>query len=1062
MKTYQLHDFVEDYPCQDDPGIQYKTAQRKEFNELASSNVVEKVDGRFFKHQELFLRYVRQYNHIFNIQETGTGKSGSIINVAEFYKKNNENIKRVYIIQPGPATSNDFKNQILKLSDENEYVNDKIKYANSKASITNNLTRLIKEWYSIETYQQFAKKSYSDKIIEEEFSDCIFFFDEAHKLRTLSDETSAIASEEINKIYEYIWRVCHVAKRTKIILATATPMINSTIDFVPLLNLLLPMDYQLPFYKNKDNFYDLVTLEQLEPYFRGKITFIKFLEAEIDVENVGEILEHTHHIKMASDDKRLTSEPLIPEVKTVKNNKIISTKVPAWSKQPLVKTVEKTYKSEAKVVKLKMSELQKIGYARAKKSKKSFFLAERQASVFVYPNGKYGVRGFEEYTQKNELGEYNFVNSADGKDIPTYINEQDLEDSLANLQIMSAKFHYYLTLELAASKKRKPGNSFCYIEFVNASGAILLGMILRVFGFEEYQSNYSAFDLKTKKILIGKGKRFALLTGKQGNLQEILNLFNSYENRHGEYIQMLIASETARDGINIKNVLRGYIMTPVWHEAGMYQALSRFIRADSHDFLIAESDDRPLIEIHRLCTLDTVDEKLYLDSELKNIRNQRDLKFMQMCAFDGIVNYKRNALKDPDLELWDGEKMPPKSEYIYNTYYLYYVGKLIKEVKLKIIEIIRVKFLIDYDELKEEISAVDYVFNTAIQELVYNKEIISNYQNTLYYVLDFNPSSNLVYMRRENLYDISSKESTENDLYLDNEYPILAKITQLTEESEQISEFMERFLPVTDVTAENIKNYYIETQNHLLFQRLLEIALIKVSKKQVTGLDEIILKMFSNYYIFTRKPSNYYDIVEKAFSKESEKKQGRRRGEHSIAGLKEVDLNRFDPKETDEMIIVHFYQPTSETAFAINTIFETDNKKIKIYSYMPDGSAELSEFRETDRVESFIYNFMFTKMYNKILAPFNAANYYGSYIMRGDTKSSIIEKEKNFFRIIDNTQDISRGKVCTSFNIKKIEEILIYLDTNKKYAHIKKRKKPVICPLLLELFREKKLLFESF
>ena len=82
--------------------------------------------------------------------------------------------------------------------------------------------------------------------------------------------------------------------------------------------------------------------------------------------------------------------------------------------------------------------------------------------------------------------------------------------------------------------------------------------------------------------------------------------------------------------------------------------------------------------------------------------------------------------------------------------------------------------------------------------------------------------------------------------------------------------------------------------------------------------------------------------------------------------------------------------------------------------------------------------------------------------MRGDSKSTIVEKEKNFFRIIDNTQDSSRGKVCTSFNIKKIEEILRYLDTKKKYVDIKKRKKPVICPLLLDLFREKKLLFESF
>ena len=74
-------------------------------------------------------------------------------------------------------------------------------------------------------------------------------------------------------------------------------MINTTLDFVPLLNLLLPMDSQLPFYKSKENFYDLVTIEQMEPYFRGKITFIKFLESDIKVENMGNELDYEHEVR---------------------------------------------------------------------------------------------------------------------------------------------------------------------------------------------------------------------------------------------------------------------------------------------------------------------------------------------------------------------------------------------------------------------------------------------------------------------------------------------------------------------------------------------------------------------------------------------------------------------------------------------------------------------------------------------------------------------------------------------------------------------------------------------
>ena len=83
-----------------------------------------------------------------------------------------------------------------------------------------------------------------------------------------------------------------------------------------------------------------------------------------------------------------------------------------------------------------------------------------------------------------------------------------------------------------------------------------------------------------------KKKDFAMITGKTNNLRNILKVFNSEDNMDGEYIQIILASEVARDGINIKNVLRGYILSAGWHESGMHQALSRFIRATSHVDLI--------------------------------------------------------------------------------------------------------------------------------------------------------------------------------------------------------------------------------------------------------------------------------------------------------------------------------------------------------------------------------------------------------------------------------------------------------------------------------------------
>ena len=187
MINYQLHDFIEDYVCQDNNDIQWKTACRYEFNELISRSDKAEKKGRFFHHQELFLRYLRQYNKIFNIQGTGTGKSGTVINIAEFYKSHSEGIKRVYVLQPGPPTVKEFKKQIIKLSDPREYTSLKLRSATTERSKRNNLNRLINDWYSVETYQQFAKRRYNDEIIKEEYSDCVIFMDEAHKLRNLDD-----------------------------------------------------------------------------------------------------------------------------------------------------------------------------------------------------------------------------------------------------------------------------------------------------------------------------------------------------------------------------------------------------------------------------------------------------------------------------------------------------------------------------------------------------------------------------------------------------------------------------------------------------------------------------------------------------------------------------------------------------------------------------------------------------------------------------------------------------------------------------------------------------------
>ena len=111
----EFHDYIINYALQNDQDIQLKTSLRQEFFELkggAQENVPK--PGEFFKHQDLFTRYLRQYDRIFSIHETGTGKTGSIIDSAETFRKQFVGIERVVIIEPGKPTLDDFKSQIVK------------------------------------------------------------------------------------------------------------------------------------------------------------------------------------------------------------------------------------------------------------------------------------------------------------------------------------------------------------------------------------------------------------------------------------------------------------------------------------------------------------------------------------------------------------------------------------------------------------------------------------------------------------------------------------------------------------------------------------------------------------------------------------------------------------------------------------------------------------------------------------------------------------------------------------------------------------------------------------
>lgn len=1103
---------IEDYDDQYDEDIQWKTSRRKEFFELKGKPSEKKpLPGEFFSHQNLFLRYAIQYDRIFNIHETGTGKTGSIINLCEHYRvKEPGKIKRFIILQPGPPTVEDFKDQIVKLAVDDFYETESVINSSDDKSLKNNLTRLINKNYEVTTYQKFFRDDVSLEKIESYYSDCIFFFDEAHKLRNLSDNSGGKINDlQLDKIYDYLWKITHTAKRCKVIISTATPMINTVKDFVPLINLLLDKDNQFPTVSDEE-FYEKLTLKQVEPYFRGIFTYVRFLDT-LNVNNMGkELTKFKHSINIPVEKN---SEDLIADRKKIKDGKIVSV---SSKMQPKNKFKEEKITSQIKIYPVEMKGKQLEIFKKVAPKKQDFFRDSRQSCTFVFPNGDYGTKGFNLYIEKDDYQNYRFKPSFYYKgekivSMNAYLKPDDMKSTLNNLSQLSCKYAEYIRLEHQASLEERPGNSFCYLDQVEGSGVILLGLILERLGFENFISNdTSIVDSKTGKIREGyeKKKRFALITGKTTNLRNILKVFNSRANMDGEYIQILLASEVARDGINIKNVLRGYILSAGWHESGMHQALSRFIRADSHTELLNRNliefgDKVPKnykikVDVYRMAAIvpgeldnktedysnSSIDIRNYLGSERKDIRIKRIARFMKVCAFDAYLNYDRNFRKsDKDYskiadyseafpKIWKsrGEpgntkrqgialnQGPCEQDLLYNTYNLLYstedykCGYTIKKTLYDILskyEYYPIEGVLKV--LKNDVKYDPYKIFSIILKEMYDESNTQKSRDNLFQ-FDLNVLGSNIYISRKNLHNYNDFLSTEN-------YYSFMEIKKDTNIEKDIfkDEKLESIYKVLEAkTKEEIIELYQLNQNYGDYKLLIEDSLIRLKENSTTDVNTKILELFQNYWMKTKIPDGWLEASREALKGTGERKQGRKRAEGSEAGLKTLDLNKIKKKDSDETVYIHFYRESDKTAFSITSILEGKDRKIRI---LKDR-----EFMDANTVEKFVYTKLFDNFYDKIMKKYKESKFYGSYIFRGGEQEPVLKKrQKEFFRIIDTKNKNNKGRVCASFPVDFIQEVLKFLDTGKDYKqyHSGKIDKDTVCNIIKDLFRKKGLLFVS-
>ena len=1065
----QLEDMLESYPPITTPNFQARITAKKEFSELAS-DIRERLPpgrGKYFKHQRFTHRFLRAHDDLLILSETGTGKSCEVMGFTEYTRRELDkakvdpfsadekaaHFKRVYILVKNETQGDELKNQLACKCSDGHYVTELVSRAKTEADQKANITRAVtKAGYVIKTYGTFVSminKEYpSDEAIVKEFSDTIFWIDEAHNL--LVDQEFTNPTEK-QRTYNMIWRVFHLIQRSKRIISTATPMINDEKELGSLMNLILPATQQFP----PQYDFSTATLENLAPYLQGRVSFIR-----------------------ASDTGAVVKEIQDP-------NKLVEIGQEITDKNV-------TYKSQLVVYASRMSNFQSEAYGRARGKgrteqnvQRGIYQNERQASNFVFPDGMWGNGGKLTNTEP-VIMDISRVESALEGGVASFTGEKH-----AFIKYVEVKGHHYraspelhayltnidnirtLSCKFAAicqNIRDKPGNGFVYGEFVEGSGAIVLALCLEGLGFVRYDETETMFvglnrdDIKpfcatsdieasnrSVKPTIAKRLRYALLTGNTSTTRRMsmLNAMNSYENRHGEYIKVLIASHTGREAINVNNVLQIHLIGSEWNQSAMYQAISRGIRATSHDDLIrdeverlratgmsevdAKANAKVDVSIYKHAAIadddQSIDVQMYRLSESKDRAIKRLMRIMKQCAIGCKVHYNRNVRDTDedysaacDYDLCHYECVDPLAgnlEEDLSTYDVLYSGELVAEARRNIVNIYRQINSASLGTIQGALPQFrpKYIL-MALEQLITNKTpILDRFGYTTYLRED----SASFYLDRN--YPTSAAKAAFAMSYYTNGIIALEKKTlsdmAVELEAEKNEETREELVGIdanSPEFAETLQNMDINGQASVLEDAILQ----KVQGKNSTYIDTV-LKLYEYYIIEMREPITELNKLYEA-SVITKPKVGRPLDLTKERRPKRINLNALTTlhQDTDSQIVyIHtlYSKIGGQTAYDTMSNIKKGEGRRRILRTEESGiGAATNPWQDIDTIQNAVYNVYIQAELAKKAVSFEEQGIYG-FVTDGVFR--IIDKVHETEKAKQDIRSVSRGAKCSEISPKE-------------------------------------------
>ena len=813
------------------------------------------------------------YQGVIMMHGVGSGKTMTAIRVAEQFK---EQVKKyntkIYVVVPGPNTRENFKKELIETTGETYLKNKELLNQMSRADIDREKKAAINaalQYYRILSYKTFYKKVLGEKIAEKKLvgdptqarikssykkneegeyereivvdritnmNNTILIIDEAHNISG-------------NEYGEALKKIIKNSENLRVILLTATPMINLADEIVDLLNFIRPLNDQVQRDRifTSDKNYEMKIkpngLEYLKEkargyvsFYRGSIPFTFAKRVEKGVIPSGMLF--TPVIKCLMDPFQS-----VTYIETTKNEE---------------DTLDRTSSAASNFV--------FPGLSKDKKDLIGYFSTEGITTVvsqLATDGGK-----LRSLINKKIFGgklskmiEENFIFETEKKGITGYILKMEY------IKKFSTKF-YTILERLQKLVDGETGTAFVYSNLVKAGGIELFAESLLQNGYLEYQEDSSNYDIKDDTIDYKTGltllefkkkglkhfkpATYILITGGADESGEdisevkqkiIQDVFNHADNIDGRHIKLVLGSRVMNEGVTLKNSKEVHIIDAFYNIPKGEQVIGRVIRMCVHKDSINDNNRFPEVKVYRYVVgLNdkfelSSDEKLYQKAELKYLTVKEIERSLKEVAIDcplllhanmfpeeleeykncveptlenikkgkqicpALCDFKRCDLKCDSKKLNDkylvnGKyRKLNKSELDFNTFNDDLSSFEVSLIKNKIRDLFRFKHIYLYDEVLDDVKRSfsgdqaelfdDYFLNQALEDMMPSNEN------------DFNNFKDTVYDK----YNRSGYIIQRGKYY----------IFQPFNENEDVSMYYREHMPINQNNQVSINNYTSQT-----------------------------------------------------------------------------------------------------------------------------------------------------------------------------------------------------------------------------------------------------------